>query len=69
MMTVSNAEMLFIIEIVLFISLVFQIGYLMFVYRALKRMSKAINTMADLLVAQIEQKNRTLRKVIGNDFD
>jgi len=68
-MTVSNAEMLFIIEIVLFISLVFQIGYLMFVYRALKRMSKAINTMADLLVAQIEQKNRTLRKVIGNDFD
>ncbi len=69
MMTVSNAEMLFVIEIVLFISLVFQIGYLMFVYRALKRMSKAINTMADLLVAQIEQKNRTLRKVIGNDFD
>jgi Flp pilus assembly protein TadG len=65
----SNSEMLFVIELVLFISLVFQIGYLMFVYRALKRMSKAINTMADLLVAQIEQKNRTLRKVIGNDFD
>lgn len=65
----TNADMLIVIEIVLGVSLIFQICYLAFVYRALKRMSKSINTMADLLVAQMESKRRIIRKTIDNDFD
>jgi len=62
--TMTNAEMLIIIEIVLGISLIFQIGYLMFVYRALKRMSKSINVMAAILESQVQEKRNVLRKFI-----
>lgn len=61
----SNSEMLIIIEIVLGISLIFQVGYLMFVYRALKRMSKSINIMAAILESQVEERRNTLRKTMG----
>ena len=56
--------MLIIIEIVLCISLIFQIGYLMFVYRALKRMSKSINIMAAILESQVQERKSRIRKTM-----
>ena len=56
--------MLIVIEIVLCISLIFQIGYLMFVYRALKRMSKSINIMAAILESQVQERKSRIRKTM-----
>lgn len=61
----SNNEMLLIIEIVLAISLIFQVGYLMFVYRAMKRMSKSINIMAAILESQVQEKRNRIRKTMS----
>lgn len=57
--------MLLIIEIVLAISLIFQVGYLMFVYRAMKRMSKSINIMAAILESQVQEKRNRIRKTMS----
>ena len=61
----SNSEMLLIIEIVLAISLIFQAGYLMFVYRAMKRMSKSINVMAAILESQVQERKSRIRKTMS----
>lgn len=61
----TNSEMLIVIEIVLAISLIFQIGYLMFVYRALKRMSKSINIMAAILESQVQERRNRIRKTMS----
>jgi hypothetical protein len=61
----TNSEMLIVIEIVLAISLIFQIGYLMFVYRALKRMSKSINIMAAILESQVQERKNRIRKTMS----
>lgn len=61
----SNSEMLLIIEIVLAISLIFQVGYLMFVYRAMKRMSKSINVMAAILESQVQERRNRIRKTMS----
>ena len=61
----SNSEMLLIIEIVLAISLIFQVGYLMFVYRAMKRMSKSINVMAAILESQVHERKSRIRKTMS----
>ena len=61
----SNSEMLLIIEIVLAISLIFQVGYLMFVYRAMKRMSKSINVMAAILESQVQERKSRIRKTMS----
>lgn len=60
--TMTNSEMLLVIQIVLAVSLIFQIGYLMFVYRAMKRMSKSINIMAAILESQVEERRNTIKK-------
>lgn len=57
--------MLLIIEIVLAISLIFQVGYLMFVYRAMKRMSKSINVMAAILESQVQERRNRIRKTMS----
>lgn len=57
--------MLLIIEIVLAISLIFQVGYLMFVYRAMKRMSKSINIMAAILESQVQERRNRIRKTMS----
>lgn len=57
--------MLLIIEIVLAISLIFQVGYLMFVYRAMKRMSKSINVMAAILESQVQERKSRIRKTMS----
>lgn len=63
----NNSQMLLVIEIVLAFSLAFQVAYLVFVYRALKRMSGDINKMTDILVTQAEEKKKRIRKtsIIG----
>lgn len=60
--TMTNSEMLLVIQIVLAVSLIFQIGYLMFVYRAMKRMSKSINIMAAILESQVEERRNRIKK-------
>ena len=60
----NESYMLMIIELLLIISLVMQISYLIFVYRAIRKMSNSIFAIIDIMQKAENKKRNELRKII-----
>lgn len=62
-MSISN--MLMIVQIIIFLSLVFQISYLVFVYKSIKKMSNSIFLITEIMQKSNEKKINEIKKQQG----